>query len=503
MAVEPSQVYEDAYMFFKPATGDNLAIINALNASQAVIEFTPSGNILTANDVFLKAVGYSLSEIVGRHHSLFCDPNEIKGEAYGRFWRELADGHFASGVFKRFAKGSRPVWLQATYNPIRDPSGKVVKVIKFASDITEARIREIDYAGKIDAIARAQAVIEFTPTGEILTANDNFLNAVGYRLEEIAGRHHSLFCESHYAGSPDYKQFWERLGRGEYQAAEYKRLGKGGREVHIQASYNPIFDDTGAVVKVVKFATDVTDAVKRRVRGAQLNQNLGNVVARISDAHQRATIAATASTETGAIINSVAAASEELSQSVRDISHSMGFTRQSVEGVFRHTENAITSAGSLDRTAAAMNNVVALIQSIAGQINLLALNATIESARAGEAGKGFAVVASEVKQLANQAANSTKTIAAEIANMQSVTGEVVSALSLISGSMNHVMENVTSVASTLEQQNAVTQEITHNMQSAVTAVGDINESLDTISVTFSQVAEESEKVKKEMDELAA
>ena len=491
-------------MFFKKTDQtDTKAIIDALNTSQAVIEFTPSGEILTANSNFLNAVGYSLSELSGQHHSLFCDPEYAATPAYRQFWHDLAQGHFASNTFKRFGKGGRAIWLQATYNPIRNEVGKVIKVVKFASDITETKLRELDVNGKIEAIDRAQAVIEFTPTGTILTANPNFLAAVGYELKEIAGKHHQMFCEPDYVQSVAYRQFWEKLSRGEYQAAEYRRLGKGGCEIYIQATYNPILDDTGTVVKVVKFATDTTEAVKRRLRGVELNGELGVVVGTIAEAHEKAGIAASASTETGAMIHSVAAASEELAQSVRDISNSMSHARGSVEGVFKHTEAANSSAESLNKSATSMTNVVTLIQDIAAQINLLALNATIESARAGEAGRGFAVVASEVKSLANQAARSTQTIATEIASMQAVTGEVVGALNLISNSLNEVLGNVTSVAGTLEQQSAATSEITANMQAAVTAVGEINESLDNISYTFANVVETSGKVKKEMDDLAA
>lgn len=491
-------------MFFKKTDSkDTQAIIDALNASQAVIEFTPAGKILTANANFLTTVGYTLDEITGQHHAIFCEPAYVESAAYQQFWSDLAQGRFASNVFKRFGKGGRIIWLQATYNPIRDEGGNVVKVIKFASDITAAKTHEVDVNGKINAIDRAQAVIEFTPAGNILMANANFLSAVGYGLDEIVGKHHAMFCDPAYAQSTAYRQFWESLARGEYQSAEYRRIGKGGREIYIQATYNPIFDDTGMVVKVVKFATDVTDMVHRRIRGAELNAKLGEVVQSISEAHEKAGVAASASTETGAMINSVAAASEELAQSVRDISNSMGHARGSVEGVFKHTEVANESAESLNKSATSMTNVVTLIQDIAGQINLLALNATIESARAGEAGRGFAVVASEVKSLANQAARSTQTIAAEIANMQSVTGEVVGALGLISTSLNDVLGNVTSVAGTLEQQTAATCEITASMQSAVTAVGEINESLENISYTFATVVEESARVKTEMDNLAA
>ena len=494
-------------LFSKHATSDTKGIVAALNASQAVIEFTPKGDILAANSNFLKATGYSLAEITGRHHSLFCEPAYAAGEDYRRFWRDLADGQFQSSVFKRFGKGDKVVWLQATYNPIRDVSGKVIKVIKFASDITEAKMKELDQVGKIEAISRAQAVIEFTPMGEVITANENFLTVLGYRLDEIQGRPHSQFCEPAYAASDAYRRFWEELRAGRFQAGEYKRFGKGGREVYIQANYNPIFDDTGAVVKVVKFSTDTTEAVRRRIRNEGLSQtintDLGGVMQRMTEATHMTSSATTASSDTGAIINSVAAASEELSQSVREISQNMGNARLSVENVFKHAEDATISAAGLNKSAAAMNNIVTLIQSIAGQINLLALNATIESARAGDAGKGFAVVASEVKNLANQAASSTKTIAAEIATMQSVTGEVVEALDLISGSMDTVLENVASVASAMEQQNAVTNEISDNMQSAVSAISQINDSLGQINHTFTNVTQASEKVKSDVEALVA
>jgi len=485
------------------ASDDNKGIRDALDASQAIIAFTPDGRVLTANANFLKAFGYELKDITGQHHSLFCDPAYVKSDDYRRFWQDLSQGIFASGTFKRFDRTGKPVWLQATYNPIRDPNGKIVKIIKFATDITEAHNQALDYAGKIDAISKAQAVIEFTPDGHILTANDNFLNTLGYRLEEIRGQHHRLFCDKAYTETEAYADFWRALARGDYQAAEYRRLAKGGREVYIQATYNPIFDDTGSVVKVVKFAVDVTAAVLRRQRSEEANRALEALIAQISGAHSMASQASHASDETGAIIQSVASASEELSQSVREISNSMFSAKSGVEGVFKHAETANVSAGQLNSSATSMNNVVALIQGIAAQINLLALNATIESARAGEAGKGFAVVASEVKTLANQAADSTRKITEEIASMQQITSEVVTALDLISGGMTTVLDNVAAVAGALEQQNAATGSISADMQTAVNAVSQINDSIGTISQTFSEVVSASAEVKRQMDDLAA
>lgn len=495
-------------MFFsKTDAAESRALLATLQASQAIIEFTPDGRILTANANFLTASGYTLNEIQGRHHSLFCEEAYAKSDTYRRFWQDLTAGIFQSGEFKRIAKGGRTLWLQASYNPVRDKAGRVTKVVKFASDVTATKLRSIDDNGKIEAIERAQAVIEFTTAGDVLTANENFLSVLGYSLTEIAGKPHRLFCDPVYAASREYTQFWDALRAGRFQAGEFKRVAKGGRDVYIQANYNPIFDDTGAVVKIVKFATDVTAAVTRRLRNERLshsiNRDLGEVVDQVNTATGMATGASDASNDTGGVINSVAAAAEELSQSVRDISQSMTYARTGVEDVFRHAEGANSRAGQLTQSATAMNNVVTLIQDIAGQINLLALNATIESARAGDAGKGFAVVASEVKNLANQAANSTKTIAAEIATMQAVSTEVVEALTLISTSMNTVLENVASVAGAIEQQNAVTAEITHNMQSAVSSVGQIQGSLGRIRDTFGVVADTSERVKQDVETLVA
>ncbi len=491
---------------FGADTGDR-QLLEALSRSQAIIEFTPDGTIIKANDNFLAAVGYSVQDLVGKHHSLFCDPRTVQSEDYRQFWSDLRNGTFKEGEFKRFASGGRVVWLQATYNPVRDRSGKVVRVVKFASDITAVKMKSLDASGKVVAIERAQAVIEFTPRGDILTANDNFLGAMGYRLDEIVGKHHSLFCDPAFTGSAEYRRFWDDLAAGEFKSAEYRRIGKGGKDVYIQASYNPVFDDTGEVIKVVKFATDVTAAVRQRLNNEalsrEINAQLEALIVQMAQATEMTNASSAASSETGSIVNSVAAASEELSASVRDISASMNNARTSVESVFRHAENAQTSADALNASASSMTSIVEVIQEIASQINLLALNATIESARAGDAGRGFAVVATEVKNLANQAARSTHTISQEITTMQTVASEVVSTLGLISTNMTSVLDDVSSIAGAIEQQNSVTSEISGNMQAAVSAVGEIEQNLGHISHAFNQVASESEKVKDKVEILAA
>jgi methyl-accepting chemotaxis protein len=237
---------------------DMLAQIEALNKVQAVIEFNMDGTIITANDNFLSTLGYSLEEVQGQHHSMFVEPHFKRSAEYKDFWESLNRGEFESREYKRLGKGGKEVWIQASYNPILDLNGKPFKVVKFASDVTQQKLANADFSGQIEAISKAQAVIEFNMDGTIITANENFLSTLGYSLEEIQGQHHSMFVEPHFKTSTEYKVFWEGLNRGEFESKEYKRLGKGGKEVWIQASYNPILDLNGKPFKVVKFASEVT-----------------------------------------------------------------------------------------------------------------------------------------------------------------------------------------------------------------------------------------------------
>jgi methyl-accepting chemotaxis protein len=237
--------------------------VSAMDRSQAVIEFALDGTVLTANSNFLDLMGYRLQEVSGKHHRMFVDPVQAAGDEYAQFWQRLAQGAFEGGVYRRLAKGGREVWLQATYNPILDDTGKPLKVVKFASDITEAKLLSADYRGKVAAIDRAQAVIEFDLRGRILTANQNFLDAVGYTLPEIRGKHHRIFVDPAHAASDAYADFWERLGKGKFEAGEFKRLDKDGREIWLQATYNPILDENGRPLKVVKFASDTTREKRR------------------------------------------------------------------------------------------------------------------------------------------------------------------------------------------------------------------------------------------------
>ena len=406
----------------KFSSGEMDAILCALDCSQAVIQFKPDGTIIHANENFLGAMGYSLEEIQGRHHSMFVEPGYENSGEYQQFWESLRQGKYQAAEYKRYAKGGKEIWIQASYNPILNRSGKVIKVVKYATDITAQTLQNADFRGQVAAVNKSSAVISFELDGTIIDANENFLGAMGYSLEEIKGQHHRMFVEPDYAKSEEYKNFWATLGRGEYQSAEYKRVAKGGREVWIQASYNPIFDPSGKPFKVVKFATDITQQVLARreaeVVGGQVEANLEKILNSVATANEQSGVASTASTQTLQTVQSVAAATEEFQASANEIARSMETSRADVGKAIEEAVNADQSTQQLTEQAQAMNSVVDVIQEIAGQINLLALNATIESARAGEAGKGFAVVASEVKSLANQVASATDQISSEITGMQ-------------------------------------------------------------------------------------
>ena len=412
--------------------------IAAIGRAQAVIEFKLDGTIVTANENFCNTLGYSLSEIEGKHHSLFVAEADRNGTAYRDLWTALNRGEYQTGEFKRIGKGGREVWILASYNPLLDETGKPYGVVKFATDVTADKLKNADLAGQISAIDKAQAVIEFKMDGTIITANANFLGALGYTLPEIKGKHHSMFVEPSERDGAAYREFWAALNRGEYQAAEYKRIGKGGKEVYIQASYNPILDLNGKPFKVVKYATDTTKQVLVR---------MGNERVR-------------------AMMESVAAGSEELNASVREISEAMTKSRETAAGAVEQVSSADAQAQRLTEAAQAMSGIVEMINNITGQINLLALNATIESARAGEAGRGFAVVASEVKSLANQAKQATDKIGQEIGSLNGISGDVVTALGAIKQAINNVSEYVTSTAAAIEEQSTVTNEMSTSMQRA-------------------------------------
>jgi len=258
------------------AGADFGGMIHAISRSQAMIEFELDGTIITANANFLDALGYTLEEIQGQHHRIFAQPDYAASADYASFWKSLATGEYHSGEYLRVGKDGQEIWIQASYNPILDPSGNPYKIVKFATDITAAKLASSDFSGQVAAISKSQAVIEFELDGTIITANANFLDALGYTLEEVQGQHHRIFAEPDYAASADYASFWKSLATGEYHSGEYLRIGKDGQEIWIQASYNPILDPSGNPYKVVKFATDITKQVEERFEAARLSSMVEN-----------------------------------------------------------------------------------------------------------------------------------------------------------------------------------------------------------------------------------
>lgn len=419
--------------------------LTAIGKSQSVIEFELDGTIITANENFLHALGYTLDEIRGKNHSMLVDPIYRESRDYRDFWAALNRGEYQAAEFKRIGKNGKEIWIQASYNPILDRHGKPAKVVKFATDVTAVKLMNSEFAGQLEAIGKSQGVIEFELDGTIRTANENFLRTIGYSLEEIRGKSHSMLVEASYRGSAEYRDFWAALNRGEYQAAEFKRVAKGGREIWIQASYNPILDLNGRPFKVVKYATDVTAQVIRRMKSELVSS----------------------------MMDTIASGAEELNSSVREISSSMQKSREAADDAFDRAVEADHTTGRLSSVAQSMNGILGLINNITNQINLLALNATIEAARAGDAGRGFAVVATEVKNLAAQARSATDEIGAEINGMNEVSEEVVASLQRIRQSIDNVRSYVTSTASAVEEQSAVTSDMTSNMQRAAAEASSI------------------------------
>jgi methyl-accepting chemotaxis protein len=443
------------------------AKLDAIGKTQAVIEFRLDGTIVTANENFLRAVGYELAEIQGQHHSMFVAPEYRHSVEYKRFWERLGRGEYDSGQYKRLAKGGRTVWIHGSYNPISGPGGKAFKVVKYATDVTAQVLAEAERKGQLEAINRVQAVVEFTLSGIVLGANDNFLNVLGYRLDEVRGQHHSMFVEPADRASDDYRRFWEKLARGEFDSGQYERLGKGGRKLWLQASYNPIFDGSGKPVKVVKYATDITARVRsshemqqtveqtqhiiraaidgdlsRRLNSAsqggdllKMSNAINSLLEGVSDIFSRVKNAAREvlrgaeeisqgnanlsqrTEEQSASLEETASSMEQMTCTVKQNANNAGQANQLATAARDLAEkggavvgNAVRAMTEINDSSKKIADIIGVIDEIAFQTNLLALNAAVEAARAGEQGRGFAVVATEVRSLAGRSAKAAKEI---------------------------------------------------------------------------------------------
>ena len=345
----------------------NAGMLSAIDKSQAVIEFTPDGKIVHANENFLKTLGYTLDEVRGQHHSMFVEAAYRENPEYRAFWQKLGRGEFDAGQYKRIGKAGKEVWIQASYNPILDANGKVFKVVKYATDITQQKLQNADYEGQIAAISKAQAVIEFSLDGKILNANDNFLKTLGYTLGEVRGQHHSMFVEAAYRESPEYRAFWQKLGRGEFDAGQYKRIGKAGKEVWIQASYNPIMDMSGKPFKVVKYATDVTAQVLASQALQLAVQQTQEVVsaAKENDLTQRIPLDGKSDeikalcAGVNGLIDTMAHVISEIKSATREVTNASAEISTSTTDLSQRTEE---QAASLEETSASMEEISATVK---------------------------------------------------------------------------------------------------------------------------------------------
>jgi methyl-accepting chemotaxis protein len=527
------------------------AVSDALHRVQAVIEFDLKGKVLHANDNFLKAMGYTLEDIRGQHHRIFCEPAYAASAEYKKFWESLGKGVLDRGEYKRIGGDGREVWINASYNPVFDENGKPYKVIKFATDVTANRQQKAEFEGKVNAINKAQAMIEFDLGGHVISANDNFLKAMGYELEEIQGQHHRLFCDDSYTASQAYADFWAKLNRGEFDAGRYKRLGKGGRVIWIQATYNPIYDGNGRLSKVVKFATDVTAQVEMeegvkhraaddqrkveallktvrlaaegdltgevRVEGSepidqladgiqQMMSDLRSVIGKVVDNASgfsgssqeiagRASGVASGAQLLGATVEEMNASIEELTASINSIATNSRSADQLAKDTHQEAERgakaiarSIESMDLINKSSEDISEIIKVIGEIASQTNLLAFNAAIEAARAGEHGLGFSVVADEVRKLAERSSQATK----EISKLINESVKRVAQGSEISKQAGEAFEKIVAGVSRTTQ---AISEISCGADEQLVAAREV-------SAAIQQVAEETEKSAAACDTIA-
>ena len=412
--------------------------VAALSQSMCLVEFSPKGLILKANQSYLDMMGYQEFQLLGNHHSILCQQSDVNKPAYADMWRRLAKGETVKGMNLRLTKDKREIYVGGTYCPVFDDEGNVTRILKIASDITRRISENDEVGGTLEAVNRSMAVIEFKPTSEIITANTNFLDTVGYELSEIIGKKHAMFCTNSFTKSHEYQDFWNKLNSGEYITGRFERIHKGGDSIWLEASYNPIFDSQKRLIKIIKFATDVTDSVlsaqKTNEMAYESSKQTDDISQRGNEIAQRAVLA------------------------MREVSDSL--------------DDAVSKIADLSQQSEHISIIVSTISAIADQTNLLALNAAIEAARAGELGRGFAVVADEVRLLASRTSTSTSEIDEVVKQNNLLAGQAVK-------SMEKIVADVNGGVSLIEQTGEAIEEIGLNTNKLVELISNISATKNT------------------------
>ena len=517
-------------MFHADFGGDAKRTLKAIGRSLAIIEFEPDGKIITANENFCRALGYELEEIKGKHHSMFVEPDYVRGPEYREFWAKLGRGEFDAREYKRIGKGGKEIWIQASYNPVLSKSGTVLKVVKVAMDITAAKLQAAENRAKIEAISRAQVIVEYSPDGNVIEVNENFVKKAGYPREKALGMHHRMFVDPAYAQSAEYQEFWRKLNRGEPIVEQFKRVVEGGKELWIEASYNPIFDLNNRVVKIVNFVNDVTGRVSgvnqiatglSRLAEGDLEQRIeaefiptldqlrtdfnasletlersmsaisantqairsgvGEISTAADDLSRRTEQQASSLEETAAALEQITATVKKTAEGAkhaRDVVSTAKVDADKSGGVVREAMTAMTG---IEKSSKQISQIIGVIDEIAFQTNLLALNAGVEAARAGDAGRGFAVVASEVRALAQRSAEAAKEIKGLIS---ASTAQVEQGVTLVTQTGNALERIVAQVV----EINAIITDIAASAQEQATGLQQVNAAVNEMDKVTQQNA---------------
>ena len=484
----------------------------AISQEFAIVTFKNDGVVTKANRLFLELMGYELSEILGKHHSIFCEKKFTQTNEYKKAWEDLNKGINITSEFKRVKKDGTFVFLRASFIPIKDKNNKVVEVIKLAQDITQKRLQELYFRGQVKAINKSQAVIEFDMQGNILTANDNFLKTLGYKLEDIKGKHHSMFCIESYKNSNAYKEFWQKLNKGEFDSGEYLRVGNNNEKIWIQATYNPIFDINGNPFKVIKYATNITEKKNSMLEIGKKIEDFSQSLKDLQYASNKMVDEAKISMQS---TNDVTSYIEDLTNATKELSKKIDFMLSSITNIANTTiqsEKIVQEARNQSKdTAQAMvklneestkiGETINIISQIAFQTNILSLNAAVEAATAGEAGRGFAVVAGEVRNLATRSNDAAKDITEAIELIQSLVKNSLDNINQVDTKIEEINKISSTISSSINEQKNISNDLALTATQTSQTLELVTNNMSKVSNSASSTEQESKKTQQTSNDL--